>query len=162
MENIEYRKLLLNVAVCAISCDGHVDERETKALIDIEKNSPYFNAVNLAENLEDILKNSLDDIRVFIDSTMNLIKNSNLTIVQELTALEISLRIIAADKKIEQEEKDFINELRNQLKVDDDIINERFGEIEYLVPTSNSEFKKSIHSVEISEIKTVDNKDEKT
>jgi uncharacterized membrane protein YebE (DUF533 family) len=42
MEPTKFKELLLNIAVCAIACDGVVDEREIEALYKIEKDSPYF------------------------------------------------------------------------------------------------------------------------
>ena len=42
MELSKFKELLLKVAVCAIACDDDIDEREIKALHEIEKNSTYF------------------------------------------------------------------------------------------------------------------------
>ena len=56
--------------------------------------------------------------------------------------MEISLRIIAADDIEEDSEKTFINELRSHLKLEDFLINQRFGDISYLKP-KRSEFKSS-------------------
>ena len=42
MELIKFKELLLKVAVCAIACDGDIDDREIEALHEIEKKSPYF------------------------------------------------------------------------------------------------------------------------
>ena len=70
------------------------------------------------------------------------LESNSLNIVQELTVLEISLRIIAADEIEEDSEKTFVNELRSYLKLEDFLINQRFGDISYLKPKT-SEFKSS-------------------
>ena len=132
MEAINYKNILLNTAVCAIACDGDVDAREIDALKNIEKNSPYFSSQDLSETLEKALdKCSLDAIK-FQKSIFSDIKKAKLNLVQELTLMEISLRIIAADKIEEDSEREFIINLRKCLSISDLILFQRFGKIEYL------------------------------
>ena len=132
MEAINYKNILLNTAVCAIACDGDVDAREIDALKNIEKNSPYFSSQDLSETLEKSLdKCSLDAIK-FQKSIFSDIKKAKLNLVQELTLMEISLRIIAADKIEEDSEREFIINLRKCLTISDLILFQRFGKIEYL------------------------------
>jgi ABC-type multidrug transport system fused ATPase/permease subunit len=64
---------------------------------------------------------------------------SELNIVQELSIIDNSLKIIAADDKEEETEIKFLKNLRSHLKVEDVIIKQRFGSILYL-SSSNSEF----------------------
>ena len=52
MEKEDVKKILLSIAVGAISCDGHIDDREIEALKKIEKKSPYFSEIDLSETLE--------------------------------------------------------------------------------------------------------------
>ena len=132
MEAINYKNILLNTAVCAIACDGDLDAREIDALKNIEKNSPYFSSQDLSETLEKSLdKCSLDAIK-FQKSIFSDIIKAKLNLVQELTLMEISLRIIAADKIEEDSEREFIINLRQCLTISDLILFQRFGKIEYL------------------------------
>jgi len=140
MELPKFKELLLNIAVCAIACDGDIDKREIEVLQKIEKDSPYFSALDLSESLEKSLEACTNDLDTFKNDVFDLLKANTLNIVQELTVLEISLRIIAADEIEEDSEKAFINELRTHLELDDFLIAQRFGEISYLKP-KNSEFK---------------------
>ena len=48
MELSKFKEVLLKVAVCAIACDGDIDDREIEMLHKIEKESPYFSALNLS------------------------------------------------------------------------------------------------------------------
>ena len=69
-------------------------------------------------------------------------ENNKLNVVQELTILEISLRIIAADEIEEEKEKAFVNDLRAHLELDDFLIEQRFGNIPYLkAKKSESDFQ---------------------
>lgn len=140
MELIKFKELLLKVAVCAIACDGDIDDREIEALHKIEKKSPYFSALDLSEVLEKSLETCSNDLNAFKINVFRILDDNTLNIVQELSILEISLRIIAADEIEEDREKTFINDLRTHLEVEDFIISQRFGEITYLKP-KNSEFK---------------------
>jgi len=140
MELIKFKELLLKVAVCAIACDGDIDDREIEALHKIEKKSPYFSALDLSEVLEKSLETCSNDLNAFKINVFRILDDNTLNIVQELSILEISLRIIAADEIEEDIEKTFINDLRTHLEVEDFIISQRFGEITYLKP-KNSEFK---------------------
>lgn len=140
MEPTKFKELLLNVAVCAIACDGVVDEREIEALYKIEKDSPYFSALDLSGSLEKSLESCSNDLNTFKKNVFDLLEANSLNIVQELTVLEISLRIITADEIEEDSEKTFVNELRSYLKLEDFLIVHRFGDISYL-KSKKSEFK---------------------
>ena len=127
-----YKNILLDIAVSAISCDGDIDDREINALKEIEKSSPYFSKEDLSNDLDKSLKNCGKDIKKFQDSVFNRLKKMELNIVEQLTIMEISFRIIAADEKEEESEKAFINLLRKCLSVTDFLLFQRFGEIDYL------------------------------
>jgi len=140
MELSKFKEVLLKVAVCAIACDGDIDDREIEMLHKIEKESPYFSALNLSDILEKSLDSCKKDLNTFKNNLLDILKGNTLNIVQELTILEISLRIIAADEIEEDSERAFINDLRVHLDLDDFLIEQRFGDIPYLKP-KNSEFK---------------------
>ena len=157
MKTSNFKEILLNVAVCAIACDGDIDEREINALKKIEKDSRYFSAVDLSEVLEKSLKSCMKNIEKYKNGVYSMLKKANLNLVQELTILEISLRIIAADEKELDSEKEFINTLRAYLDIEDFLIHERFGEIPYLT-SKNSEFKLSDSDKNNITTKTKNNK----
>ena len=132
MESKNYKNILLETAVSAIACDGDIDERDVTALKNIEKNSPYFSSEDLSEILEKSLKKCSSDIEKFQNSVFNKIKKGKLNLLQQLTLMEISLRIIAADEKEEEVERNFMINLRKSLSISDLILFQRFGKIEYL------------------------------
>lgn len=132
MEKIDYKKVLLDIAVCAISCDGHIDDLEIKELHLINDKSPYFSQTNLVDSLNNSVGIAIDSYKIFQESVLSKLNNNRLSVPQELSILEISMTLIAADKKIEDTEIMFINLLRRHLSIDDSTIIERFGEIDYL------------------------------
>ena len=132
MDKIKFKEVLMNIAVCAIACDGDIDDREIEALKKIEKETPYFSGVDLSNKLDKALNQCLKDVEKFKENIFKKLKKIDLNIVQELMILEISLRIISADEIELEVEKDFIKDLRKYLKIEDFLIYERFGDISYL------------------------------
>jgi len=132
MDNNTFKNLLLETAVSAIACDGSVDEKEIEALRNIEKNSPYFSSDDLSKDLGKYLKNCEKNLKKFQSSLFKKIKKAKLNILQELSLMEISLRIISADEKEEEDEINFVKLLRSNLSISDLILYQRFGKIEYL------------------------------
>lgn len=147
MEKEEVKKMFLDIAVAAISCDGDIDEREIDKLKEIEKSSPYFSEFDLSKPLNKSLEISMKDLMAFQNTLFESIKKSDLNIVQQLSAIDICLEIIAADEKIENSEIEFVKNLRKNLTVSNDVVFERFGQIDYLFLNEESEFDSSSKSV---------------
>jgi hypothetical protein len=53
--------------------------------------------------------------------------------VEEMLILEIVLRLVYADTKIDEKEIKFIEDVRSCLGLDDEMIIQRFGEIDFLI-----------------------------
>jgi len=80
--------------------------------------------------------------------------------------LEVALRIINADEKHDENELKFIQLLRAKLKVHDETINDRFGEIDILYTNEYSkniiagktdiEFIESVKLPELTDLKEID------
>ena len=146
MEKEGVKKMFLDIAVAAISCDGDIDEREIDKLKEIEKSSPYFSEFDLSKPLNKSLEVSMKDLNAFQHKLFEAIKKANLDIVQQLSVIDICLEIIAADEKIANSEINFIKNLRKNLTISDDLIFERFGQIDYLFMEEKSEFESSSKS----------------
>jgi len=155
MEKLNFKEILLRTAVCAIACDGDIDDREKEALYNIEKKSPYFSSEDLSSSLDKLIENCMSGFQSFKDELFKSLDEVELNIVEELTLLEISFRIIAADDIEQESEQEFIINLRKHLKVENEIIRERFGMIDYLTK-EESEIKSLdiTPDIEIREIKS--------
>jgi len=155
MEKSNFKEILLRTAVCAIACDGDIDDREKEALYNIEKKSPYFSSEDLSSSLDKLIENCMSGFQSFKDELFKSLDEVELNIVEELTLLEISFRIIAADEIEQESEQEFVINLRKHLKVENEIIRERFGMIDYLTK-EESEFKSFdiTPDIEIREIKS--------
>ena len=132
MKQTFFTKILLDVAVFAISCDGHIDDLEIKELHEIQEKSPYFIKDDLKESLNNSIGLALDSYEIFQKRVFSKINEVSFDVIQELSILEISFALINADNKIDEAEILFINNLRKCLTVEDFIIKERFGNVTYL------------------------------
>ena len=84
------------------------------------------------------------------------LQNSSLNPVQQLLVLEVVLRIVYSDTIIQPNEIEFIKAVRSSLTIEDQLIKERFGEIDFLFKTENgSDFGKE-EKEEVSQLKSID------
>lgn len=133
MERTEFKKLLFNVAFCAMACDGHIDNREIEEMKVIDKNTTYFGDIDLSEELNNLIKELNEKGKEVITELLEKLKDSDLNTIQELLVLEIALRIVNADEVLDENEINFVRLIRSKLKLHDEIIKDRFGIIDYLV-----------------------------
>ena len=93
------------------------------------------------------------------------LKDNILNPIQELIILEVALRIINADQKHDENEIKFIHFLRANLKLHDEEIVDRFGEIDILHTNSHIKnvvkrkndkgFAENLTLPEVNEIKKI-------
>ena len=67
MKKLNFKEILLRTAVSAIACDGDIDDREKEALYNIEKNSPYFSSEDLSSELNNLIKDCMNNLKLFKD-----------------------------------------------------------------------------------------------
>jgi len=132
LERHEFQRLLFRTAFCLMACDGHIDEREINEIKEMNKSSAYFHGINLSGELDELLQDLNENGNRIVDELFEMLEKLETSTVQELLLLEVSFRIIAADKKEDENEKKFVRLLRSHLRVHDKIIRDRFGVVEYL------------------------------
>lgn len=171
MDKNEFKKILFKVAFCTMACDGHIDDREVEELKLMDKNTSFFEAVDLSDELEQLINDLKNKGTKVIEELFVCLRETKLNPIQELLVLEVALRIINADNKHDENEIKFIHLLRSKLELHDETINDRFGELDILYTNEYSrnivagkteiEFAESIKLPEMSELIQVDLKDEK-
>ena len=153
MESVEFKKLLFNVAFCAMACDGHIDDREIEEMKVIDKKTTYFGDIDLSEELTDLINQLKEKGKEIITELLDKLKDSDLNTIQELLVLEVALRIVNADNILDENEINFIRLIRSKLKLHDEIIKDRFGIIDYLV--TNRDYLTNINT-DINNFKQMD------
>jgi len=131
MESIDFKKILFETAFCVMACDGQIDQSEVEEMEKIDKNTSYFNDIDLSQELSFLVNEIKTKGKSIITDFFEKIKTADFSIVQELLIMEISLRLISADNKVEENEITFLNLLRSKLKVTNEILFDRFGKVPY-------------------------------
>ena len=132
MEELKFEKLLFITAVCVMACDGEINDSEIQELKLISKNTPYFKDLDYQTELNSIMfdiKNNTNIMKQYF----GIIKVAELSPVQELLILEVVLRMMYADNRIDENEVKLIRIIKAYLRIPDQIIFERFGEIDFLI-----------------------------
>ena len=137
----EFSKLLFRTAFCLVACDGEIHEQEIEELKLINTNTPYFGDIDLESELNALLRDLRDQGTQTIHDLFSVFQNTKLSMVQELLLLEVALRVINADQRIDPNEVKFIKSMRLYLDVMDPLIVQRFGQIPYLVGKGYQSFK---------------------
>jgi len=138
MENkSKFSNLLFDIACSAMACDYDIDEREEREIIYISNSTTYFEGIDISENIEKFKEKFNENPEETIADSIRKLKTIELDFVKELLVLEIVLRIIYADTKIDPHEIEFVKKIRGMMTVSDNIIKERFGKIDFLF---NQEF----------------------
>jgi len=115
-----------------MACDGHIDQREIDEIKLMNKSASYFQGIDLSGELDVLLKDLKEKGKHFVDELIINISLLDLSIIQELLILEVAFRMIYADAKVDENEIKFIRFLRSKLNLQDEIIRDRFGVVEYL------------------------------
>ena len=125
-----FHRFLLRSAFCVMACDGHIDDREVAEVKKLAETTPYFGDVDVGEEVR-ALREALNEegSRTFRHYLADLDEQS-LDGVQELILLEIVLRMIYIDVKIDTNEMTFARLIRSKLAVSNEILAQRFGTVE--------------------------------
>ena len=133
MDSNKFKKLLFEVACCTMACDFDIDEREIRELKYIDTSTTYFKDIDLSRQLDSFLSNIKGREAETIDELVEKIKSASMSPVEELLVMEIVLRLIYADLRIDEKEIEFLTSIRLALSISDEIIADRFGKIDFLI-----------------------------
>lgn len=138
MKNTDFKAFLFKSAVMAMACDGDIAEEEIKEIKNIVSNEIYF----MGYDFEEPLKNNIEDIRVngknAINQYLQEIITNELNEHQEILIIEVVLRIIQADAKVEENELKFLQMVKSKLNTDEETLIIKFPhQINYLMDFNN-------------------------
>ena len=160
----EFNQILFRTAFCCMTCDGHIDETEIEEIHKMDKNTSYFGEIDVSRELEKMI----NDLRTIgnrvIENLFSDLRKTKLNTIQELLVLEVTLRIIHADEKVDENELRFLRLLRGRLEVHDETIIERFGKDVLLfdkdyqreIEISEKEYLSGIKLPDLKEIDQID------
>lgn len=138
MKNSVFKDFLLKTAVIAMACDGNISVEEINEIKSIVANEIYF----MGYEYEEQLKKNIEEIRVNGKNTVNQflreITTYDLNEHQELLLIEVLLKIIQADAKVEENELRFLHLVKSKLKIAEQTLIVKFPhQIDYLIDFNN-------------------------
>jgi|TARA_Y100000310_G_scaffold192605_1_gene192558 uncharacterized tellurite resistance protein B-like protein len=160
MEGRKFKELLFDIACCSMGCDGHIDDKEIRELKFINSSTSYFKNIDMTNRLESFIENLNENGQELIKSTLDHLKSELLNPVEEMLVLEVVLRLIYSDTMIDEKEISYIQSIRSLLSIDDNILIQRFGEVDFLFSTDQKIISKkeaNNKSSKSSDIPNLDN-----
>jgi uncharacterized tellurite resistance protein B-like protein len=138
MKTNEFQNLLLKSAVSVIACDGNIDDSEISEIRNMAENEIYFIGFDFEEPLKANLKIIKEKGVSAINDFLKELEHANLNKNQELLLIEVLIRAIESDKKIELNEIKFLQLVKSKLKTTEEIIITKFpNQINYLIDFHN-------------------------
>lgn len=137
MEQMEFKKLLLESALYLMSCDSEIADVEINEIKEIANKTTYFGGLDINTELNNLLPHFRKSGEIINDKYYHNLKTSDLSEVQELLLLEIILRITYSDQKLHENEIEFIRSVRSYFSVPDDVLIERFGKLDFLMRSTS-------------------------
>lgn len=137
MEQMEFKKLLLESALYLMSCDNEIADAEINELKEIANKTTYFGGLDINTELNNLLPHFKKTGEIITEKYYHILKTTDLSVSQELLLLEIILRISYSDNKLHDNEMKFIRTVRGYFSVPDDVLVERFGKLDFLMRSTS-------------------------
>lgn len=138
MKTEAFQNLLLKSAVSVIACDGSIEESEISEIRNMAENEIYFMGFDFEEPLEETLKTIMEKGSTAINDYLQEVAVANLNDNQELLLIEVLIRAIESDEKVEPSEIKFLQMVKSKLKTSEETIISKFPkQMNYLIDFHN-------------------------
>ncbi len=129
MKPSEFQKFLFQSAVSAMAIDGEIHDTEVEEIKSLVKHTAYFLDFEFDKELESNIINIRENGKNAINQYLQSLSNSDLNEKQEVILIEILLRIIEADKRIERNEILFLQMVKSKLKTTEETLVMKFPKL---------------------------------
>lgn len=138
MKNADFKPFLFKSAVMAMACDGDIAETEISEIRNIVANEIYFMGYDFEEPLKTNTENIKANGKNAINKYLQEIVANDLNEHQEILLIEVLLRIISSDGKINESELKFLHMAKSKLKTGEQTLIEKFPhQIDHLIDFNN-------------------------
>ena len=138
MKTNDFQTFLLKSAVTAMACDGRIDDSEIREIKDMAKNEAYFMDQELDQSLQDYRDYIQANGKKAVNEYLNELAQANLNPRQELLLIEVLIRTIEADRRIEDNEIKFLQLVKSKLNITEQAIITKFPkQMNYLIDFNN-------------------------
>lgn len=138
MRTEDFQNLLLKSAIYIIACDGNIDESEIIEIKKMTDNEIYFMGYDYEGPLKEYLSYIKEYGKSAIKEYFNELGSSKLNDKQELILIEVLIRAIESDNKIEQNEIKFLQMIKSKLTISEEVLITKFPrQMNYLIDFHN-------------------------
>jgi len=138
MKTIEFQNFLLKSAIAMMACDGSIDNEEIAEIENMVTNEIYFMGFDYGKPFEDNLNYIKSNGKKAINAYLDELSSLDLNDKQELRLIEVLIRTIESDKKVENNEIKFLQLVKSKLKITEETIITKFPkQMSHLVDSNN-------------------------
>lgn len=139
---MQFDKILFTSAVIAMACDGEIHENEISEIKTLVKETPYFGDIDCEEELKCIIAKIREDHISLMQELYKTFQEANLSKAQKMLLMEVLLRIIYADKRIDDNELNYFHEIKRRLYLTDhDLLLSFPSYVDVIMPKSTNSTK---------------------
>jgi uncharacterized tellurite resistance protein B-like protein len=138
MKTEAFQNLLLKSAISVMACDGSIDDSEIAEIRNMAENEIYFMGFDFEESFDKNLNYIKQNGKKAINEYLDELSDHDLNSKQELLLIEVLIRTIESDNKIEDSEIKFLQMVKSKLSVSEETIITQFPQqMKYLIDFHN-------------------------
>mgnify|MGYP003430606980 FL=1 len=116
------QELYIKTIFCCIACDGDIADKEIAMVKDLSSKSSLLAGLDIENTLNTYISEINSIGASFLKKYLNELTNIELTKEEELLIVDLAIRTIKADDKIEYSEVKFFKKIRSKLTLSDENI----------------------------------------
>ena len=132
MDKTEFKLMLLRTSFGVMACDGQIHPLEIEELKEISEHTPFLKGIDLESELNTITAEFNERKRMFFSDNFKQLAEAELDESEKLIVIDIVLRMISADHRIDENEARYLRAIKKRLNIPDELIQQRFGEVKEL------------------------------
>ena len=135
---METTELYLKTLFCCMACDGEIAKAEVEMVKHLSSEYDIFSNIEIESYLNKWITAINENGTVFLKNYLNELSNVNLSLSEQLFIVDLAIKTIEADERIEYSEIKFFKKIRNRLSITDEEILRKYPDKEdFLLPDVN-------------------------
>ncbi len=135
---MEKAELYLKTIFCCMACDGEIAKEEIEMVKHLSSEYDIFSSVEVESYLNRWITAINENGTTFLGNYLNELSRTNLSLPEQAFIVDLAIKTIEADKRIEYTEIKFFKKLRGRLSIADEEILKRHPDKEdFLLPDIN-------------------------
>ncbi len=131
-------ELYLKTVFCCMACDGDIADEEVALVQDLCAKDNLFGDIDVNRYINEWIKEVNTNGRAFLQSYIDEVASAKLDTAAQMVLIDLAIKTIEADNRIEYSEVKFFKKIRFRLTVSDEEILAKYPDKEdFLLPDNN-------------------------